>query len=91
MASFEMCSAGCVIAGAYFVRNPGKVMAKLITAANPNAEVLNVDDNSRQVRIRDKRDRRSSFGKCCGACSPSRKCRMSWRPRRQPSRWPPIC
>jgi len=41
--------------GVYFARNPGVVMAKLITASNPNVEVLNTDMGNRTLRIRDKR------------------------------------
>ena len=47
--------AGVVAAGVYFVRNPGTAMAKLITAANPDAEVLSTDSDSQSVRIRDRR------------------------------------
>jgi hypothetical protein len=36
-------------------RNPGLVMAKIITAANPDAEVLGTDEGSQTVRIRDRR------------------------------------
>jgi hypothetical protein len=46
-----------VIAAAYwFVSNPGVAMSKLLTAANPNIEVLQVDNAARQLRIRDRRD-----------------------------------
>src|ERR1019366_7482439 len=36
-------------------RNPGLVMAKIITAANPDAEVLGTDEGSQTVRIRDRK------------------------------------
>lgn len=39
----------------WFVSNPGQAMAKLITAANPNAEILNVDDAGKRITIRDRR------------------------------------
>jgi hypothetical protein len=37
------------------VSNPGLVMAKIITAANPDAEVLGTDAGSQTVRIRDRK------------------------------------
>jgi hypothetical protein len=37
------------------VTNPGLVMAKIITAANPDAEVLGTDVGSQTVRIRDRK------------------------------------
>ena len=37
------------------VSNPGLVMAKIITAANPDAEVLGTDEGSQTVRIRDRK------------------------------------
>jgi len=37
------------------VQNPGLVMAKIITAANPDAEVLGTDLGSQTVRIRDRK------------------------------------
>jgi hypothetical protein len=40
---------------AYFVRNPGVALAKIITAANPDAEVLSTDSGSKSMRIRDRR------------------------------------
>jgi hypothetical protein len=46
---------GVVGAGYYFARNPGLVMAKLITAANPDAEVMSTDTGSQTVRIRDRK------------------------------------
>jgi hypothetical protein len=36
-------------------RNPGLVLGKLITAGNPNAEVVSTDTGSQTMRIRDKR------------------------------------
>ena len=39
---------------AYIARNPTLVMTKMITAANPNVEVLGVDKGSNQIRLRDK-------------------------------------
>jgi hypothetical protein len=36
-------------------RNPGLVMAKIITAANPDAEVLSTDVGSQTMRIRDRK------------------------------------
>jgi hypothetical protein len=40
----------------YFVRNPEVALAKIITAADPNAEVVRVDRIGRQLTIRNKRD-----------------------------------
>jgi len=36
-------------------RNPGLFMAKMITAANPDAEVLGTDEGTQTVRIRDRK------------------------------------
>ena len=47
---------GVVAAGFYIARNPEVVMAKLITAANPDAEVVRIDKIGQQITIRDKRD-----------------------------------
>ncbi len=44
-----------VSAGVYFVKNPGRVMATLITAGNPNVEVLSTDMGSKTLHIRDKK------------------------------------
>jgi hypothetical protein len=52
---FVLCIVGLIAAGWYVARNPGAVMAKLITAANPDAEVLSTDLGSQTVRIRDRR------------------------------------
>ena len=50
---------GLVGAGLYVAhtvaKNPGLVMAKIITAANPDAEVLGTDLGSQTVRIRDRK------------------------------------
>jgi len=47
----------CLFAvGFYIARNPDAVWAKLITLANPDAEVLNVNNASKQITIRDKRN-----------------------------------
>ena len=44
-----------VIGGiAYVARNPALVMTKMITAANPNVEVVSVDKGSREITLRDK-------------------------------------
>src|ERR1035438_2621416 len=37
------------------VSNPGLMMAKIITAANPDAEVLSTDPRSQTIRIRDRK------------------------------------
>jgi hypothetical protein len=39
---------------AYVARNPALVMTKMITAANPNVEVVSVDKGSQQITLRDK-------------------------------------
>jgi hypothetical protein len=44
---------------AYVARNPAIVMTKLITASNPNVEVLSVDKGSQQVILRDKKTGKS--------------------------------
>jgi hypothetical protein len=41
-------------AGLFFARNPGLVMSKLITAGNPNLEVIGTDTGTQSMRIRDK-------------------------------------
>lgn len=52
---FVLCIAGLIAAGLYVARNPGVAMAKIITAANPDAEVLSTDLGSQTLRIRDRR------------------------------------
>jgi hypothetical protein len=47
---------GLFAAGFYMARNPEAVWAKLVNLANPNAEVLSVDNTSKQITIRDKRN-----------------------------------
>ena len=44
-----------VLGIAYVARNPVQVMTKMITAANPNVEVLSVNKGSQQITLRDKR------------------------------------
>ena len=50
---------GVVGAGLYVARsvarNPGMMMAKILTAANPDAEVLSTDEGSQTMRIRDRK------------------------------------
>src|SRR5713226_9791059 len=47
----------CLFAvGFYIARNPNAVWAKLVTLTNPDAEVLSVDNASKQITIRDKRN-----------------------------------
>ena len=52
---FLLCVVGLVGAGIFVARNPGVVMGKLITAANPDAEVVSTDMGAKTLRIRDKR------------------------------------
>jgi hypothetical protein len=52
---FVLCIVGLIAAGLYVAKNAGAVMAKLITAGNPDAEVLSTDLGSQTVRIRDRR------------------------------------
>jgi hypothetical protein len=45
-----------VVAGiAYLARNPAAVMTKLISAGNPNVEVVSVNNGSQRITLRDKR------------------------------------
>ena len=46
---------GLIGTGMYIARNPGMVLAKLITASNPNAEVVGTDLGSQTMRIRDRK------------------------------------
>jgi hypothetical protein len=50
-----ICFVGCVVAVGYFARNPGVALAKLITASNPNAEVVSTDSGAQTITIRDKK------------------------------------
>jgi hypothetical protein len=56
---FVLCIVGLVGFGLFVAktvaRNPGLVMAKIITAANPDAEVLSTDPGSQTIRIRDRK------------------------------------
>ena len=47
---------GTLAVAYWFVRNPGEAMAKVLTAANPNIEVRNVDNAERRITIRDRRN-----------------------------------
>jgi hypothetical protein len=40
---------------AYVAKNPTLVMSKMITAANPNVEVISVNKGSQQITLRDKK------------------------------------
>lgn len=50
-----LCMVGVGAGVWYLARNPGAVMSKIITAANPDAEVLSTDVGSQTMRIRDRR------------------------------------
>ena len=47
--------AGVAFTAYHFVKNPGVAMAKIITAANPDAEVIGTDSDNQSVRIRDRK------------------------------------
>jgi hypothetical protein len=44
-----------VIGIAYVARNPALVMTKMITAANPNVDVVSVNRDNKQITLRDKK------------------------------------
>jgi hypothetical protein len=44
-----------VVGIAYVARNPALVLTKVITAANPNVEVITVNKGSQQITLRDKK------------------------------------
>jgi hypothetical protein len=46
---------GCVASVWWIARNPAALIAKAVTAANPDAEVISTDTDARQIRIRDKK------------------------------------
>jgi hypothetical protein len=46
---------GLVGTGLYLARNPGMVLGKLITAANPDAEVVSTDSGAKTITIRDRK------------------------------------
>jgi len=46
---------GLVGTGLYLVRNPGLALGKIITAANPNAEVVSTDSGAKTITIRDRK------------------------------------
>lgn len=48
-----------VVGIAYVARNPATFMTKVITASNPNVEVLSVDKGSQEVVLRDKKTGKS--------------------------------
>jgi len=50
-----ICFVGCVVTVGYFASRPAKTLARIITATNPNAEVLSTDDDAKTFRIRDRR------------------------------------
>jgi hypothetical protein len=47
---------GTAVTAYWFVSNPGLALSKVLTAANPNIEVLHVDNAGRRLTIRDRRD-----------------------------------
>ena len=53
---FLLAILGTFAVGYWFIRNPGVAIAKIVTAANPDVEVLNVDNAGRQITIRNRRD-----------------------------------
>jgi hypothetical protein len=61
---FFLCILGLVGFGFFAARafrnNPGAVIAKLITAGNPNVDVVNTDNNAGTVTIRDRRTGKES-------------------------------
>ena len=46
---------GCVATVWWFARNPGVALAKIITASNPDAEVVSTDAGAQKITIRDKK------------------------------------
>jgi hypothetical protein len=46
---------GIVGTGLFIARNPGLVIGKLITASNPNAEVISTDNGAKTITIRDRK------------------------------------
>ena len=46
---------GCVVSVWWIARNPAALIAKAVTAANPDAEVVSTDSDARQIRIRDRK------------------------------------
>jgi hypothetical protein len=50
-----VCFVGCIVTVGYFASHPGKTLAKLITASNPDAEVLSTDDDAKSFRIRNRK------------------------------------
>jgi hypothetical protein len=46
---------GCVLTVGYFARNPGLALAKLITASNPDAEVVSTDTGAQTTTIRNRK------------------------------------
>ena len=52
---FVLCIVGLIGAFLYVAKNPGLAIAKLVTAANPDVQVLSTDLGSQTVRIRDRR------------------------------------
>jgi hypothetical protein len=50
-----ICFVGCIVTVGYFARNPGVALAKLITASNPDAEVVSTDSGAQTITIRNKK------------------------------------
>jgi hypothetical protein len=51
-----LCILGAVAVVGYLVSKPEVVLAKMVTATNPNVEMVNVDKPGRQITFRDKRN-----------------------------------
>jgi hypothetical protein len=47
---------GVAAVGYWFVRNPGRAISTMITAANPDVEVVDVDNAGRRITIRNRHD-----------------------------------
>ena len=57
---FFLLIAVVVVGGiAYIARNPAAVMTKMITAANPNVEVVSINKGSQRITLRDKQTGKS--------------------------------
>jgi hypothetical protein len=53
---FVLFIVGIGLTGWYIARNPARLLGRIITAANPNAEVVRVDNGSKEITIRDRRN-----------------------------------
>jgi hypothetical protein len=55
LALFILAGIGVAGIGFFLARHPGEALARIITAGNPNVEIVRTDDGARSITVRDRR------------------------------------